>query len=47
MAVDINCYLQPSEASETKIQLPGLEEDIDEPPAKRLRDRDIKIDMEK
>ncbi|KAJ8966750.1 hypothetical protein NQ317_011164 [Molorchus minor] len=30
---------QPSEASDTKIQLPGLEEDLDEPPAKRLRDK--------
>ncbi|XP_017780712.1 PREDICTED: sister chromatid cohesion protein PDS5 homolog B isoform X2 [Nicrophorus vespilloides] len=35
----------PSEASETKIQLPGLE-DIDEPPAKRLRER-IKVDIDK
>lgn len=31
--------VQPSEASETKIQLPGLEDEIDEPPAKRLRER--------
>ncbi|XP_065167677.1 sister chromatid cohesion protein PDS5 homolog B-B-like isoform X2 [Atheta coriaria] len=36
---------QPSEASETKIQVPGLE-DIDEPPAKRLRER-IKLEMDK
>lgn len=36
---------QPSEASETKIQLPGLE-DLDEPPAKRLRER-IRIDVDK
>ncbi|KAJ8934137.1 hypothetical protein NQ314_013596 [Rhamnusium bicolor] len=38
--------VQPSEASDTKIQLPGLEEDIDEPPAKRLRER-IKVDVDK
>ncbi|KAJ8925853.1 hypothetical protein NQ315_009705 [Exocentrus adspersus] len=37
---------QPSEASDTKIQLPGLEEEMDEPPAKRLRER-IKPDNEK
>ncbi|XP_074036685.1 cohesin associated factor B pds5 [Leptinotarsa decemlineata] len=38
--------VQPSEASDTKIQLPGMEEDIDEPPAKRLRER-IKVDVDK
>lgn len=31
---------RPAEASETRIQLPGLEEEIDEPPAKRLREHD-------
>ncbi|XP_011866595.1 PREDICTED: sister chromatid cohesion protein PDS5 homolog B-B isoform X1 [Vollenhovia emeryi] len=32
---------QPAEASETRIQLPGLEEEIEEPPAKRaLRESD-------
>ncbi|XP_063982810.1 sister chromatid cohesion protein PDS5 homolog B isoform X1 [Diachasmimorpha longicaudata] len=29
---------QPAEASETRIQLPGMEEEIDEPPAKRTRE---------
>ncbi|XP_018561766.1 sister chromatid cohesion protein PDS5 homolog B [Anoplophora glabripennis] len=38
--------VQPSEASDTKIQLPGLEEEVDEPPAKRLREG-IKVDVEK
>ncbi|XP_072386010.1 sister chromatid cohesion protein PDS5 homolog B isoform X2 [Diabrotica undecimpunctata] len=38
--------VQPSEASDTKIQLPGLEEEINEPPAKRLRER-IKLDVDK
>ena len=38
--------LQPSEASETKIQLPGLEEELDEPPVKKLRER-IKVDVDK
>ncbi|XP_063905730.1 sister chromatid cohesion protein PDS5 homolog B isoform X1 [Zophobas morio] len=37
---------QPSEASETKIQLPGLEEELDEPPVKKLRER-IKVDVDK
>ncbi|CAG9762008.1 unnamed protein product [Ceutorhynchus assimilis] len=32
--------VQPPEASDSKIQVPGLEDaDVDEPPAKRLRDR--------
>ncbi|XP_017761765.1 PREDICTED: sister chromatid cohesion protein PDS5 homolog B-like isoform X2 [Eufriesea mexicana] len=32
---------RPAEASETRIQLPGLEEEIEEPPAKRaLRESD-------
>ncbi|XP_064211687.1 sister chromatid cohesion protein PDS5 homolog B isoform X2 [Tribolium castaneum] len=38
--------VQPSEASETKIQLPGLEEDLDEPPVKKMRER-IKLDVDK
>jgi sister-chromatid-cohesion protein PDS5 len=38
--------VQPSEASETKIQLPGLEEELDEPPVKKLRER-IKLDVDK
>ncbi|KAJ3648585.1 hypothetical protein Zmor_020378 [Zophobas morio] len=38
--------VQPSEASETKIQLPGLEEELDEPPVKKLRER-IKVDVDK
>ncbi|KAF7284502.1 cohesin associated factor B pds5 [Rhynchophorus ferrugineus] len=39
--------VQPSEASETKIHVPGLEDaDVEEPPAKRLRER-IKNDEEK
>lgn len=37
--------VSPSEASDTQIQLPGLE-DMEEPPAKRLRER-IKIDLDK
>lgn len=39
-------FIQPSEAADTKIQLPGLDENIDEPPAKRLRER-IRTDGEK
>ncbi|KAH0539698.1 sister chromatid cohesion protein PDS5 homolog B isoform X1 [Cotesia glomerata] len=31
---------QPAEASETRIQLPGMEEEISEPPAKRARESD-------
>lgn len=39
---------QPSEASDTKIQLPGLEETIDEPPVKRLKTKErIKVDVDK
>ncbi|XP_018334153.1 sister chromatid cohesion protein PDS5 homolog B [Agrilus planipennis] len=38
--------VKPSEASETKIQLPVLEESLDEPPAKRLRKR-MKMELEK
>ncbi|KAI4466781.1 androgen induced inhibitor of proliferation as3 / pds5-related [Holotrichia oblita] len=38
--------IKPSEASETKIQLPGLEDVLDEPPPKRLREQ-IKIDVDK
>lgn len=37
----VNIYLfQPSEASDTKIKVPGLEDtEEEEPPAKRLRER--------
>lgn len=44
--VKIRNSFQPSEASETKIQLPGLEDVLDEPPPKRLREH-IKIDVDK
>ncbi|XP_060530808.1 sister chromatid cohesion protein PDS5 homolog B isoform X1 [Cylas formicarius] len=37
---------QPSEASETKIHVPALEEGLEEPPTKRLRER-IKVGEEK
>ncbi|XP_034943210.1 sister chromatid cohesion protein PDS5 homolog B isoform X1 [Chelonus insularis] len=33
---------QPAEASETRIQLPGMEDEIDEPPTKRARDEKVK-----
>ncbi|XP_034943211.1 sister chromatid cohesion protein PDS5 homolog B isoform X2 [Chelonus insularis] len=33
---------RPAEASETRIQLPGMEDEIDEPPTKRARDEKVK-----
>ncbi|XP_019881586.2 sister chromatid cohesion protein PDS5 homolog B isoform X1 [Aethina tumida] len=42
----IGMDVQPSEASDTKIQLPGLEDDIDDPPSKRICNR-IELEVSK